>query len=162
MSHPEQNSPAATQESQALAERIGQWLARMPFAQHLGIRFEGAAPGFGRCAMTIADEHLNMVGIAHGGVVFALADTTFGVACNSDGRVAVALSAHIAFHAPTRVGETLIAEAHRVSQSRHTGHYRVDVTNAEGRAIAQFTGVAYRREDAVEKWMEEAGPQQSE
>jgi uncharacterized protein (TIGR00369 family) len=49
--------------------------------------------------------------MAHGGLIFALADTAFACACNSFGPVTVAASAEIVFVAPARAGDVLVAEA---------------------------------------------------
>jgi len=77
------------------------------------------------------------------GVVFALADTAFGLAANSHGAVAAGIDAHITYQQPASTGDTLVARAHEVSRSRRLAVYRVDVTRADGRAISSFTGTVY-------------------
>jgi len=42
-------------------------------------------------------------------------------------------------------GGTLIADATEVSKSRRLGSYLVNVTDAEGDAVAMFQGMAFRR-----------------
>ena len=56
-------------------------------------------------AMTVTPRHLNFNGGCHGGAVFALADTAFGLAANSHGPVAVGIDAHITFQAAVRSGD---------------------------------------------------------
>ena len=48
-----------------------------------GIAIEEAREGYARIRMTITPAMLNGHRIAHGGMIFALADTAFAYACNS-------------------------------------------------------------------------------
>jgi len=93
--------------------------------------------------MTLGPQHLNFNGTCHGGAVFALADTAFGLASNSHGRIAAGIDAHITYQLAARAGERLIATATEVSRSRKLAVYRVDVTRADGSAISSFTGTVY-------------------
>ncbi|MFO1269822.1 MAG: hotdog fold thioesterase, partial [Rubrivivax sp.] len=87
--------------------------------------------------------HMNFNGSCHGGVVFTLADTAFGLAANSHGMVAAGIDAHITFQQAAEVGQTLLARAHEVSRGRRLAVYRVDVTRDDGRPISSFTGTVY-------------------
>jgi acyl-CoA thioesterase len=79
---------------------------------------------------------------AHGGMVFALADTAFAYACNSRNETTVAQSATIAFLAPAAEGDVLTAEAREVSRAGRSGVYHVSVKASDGRAVAEFTGIS--------------------
>ena len=59
--------------------------------------------------MTVRADMVNGHDIAHGGLVFSVADTAFACACNSFGPVAVAAAAEIVFVASARVGDVLDA-----------------------------------------------------
>ena len=48
-----------------------------------GIEIEEVREGYARIRMTLRADMLNGHRIAHGGMVFALADTAFAYACNS-------------------------------------------------------------------------------
>ena len=93
--------------------------------------------------MTIGPQHLNFNGTCHGGAVFALADTAFGLASNSHGRIAAGIDAHITYQVAVREGERLLATASEVSRSKKVAVYRVDVKRADGAAISSFTGTVY-------------------
>ncbi|NYF16687.1 acyl-CoA thioesterase [Microbacterium sp. AK009] len=95
--------------------------------------------------MRVRDDMTNGFAITHGGVVFALADTAFAIACNEpDGPVTVSVGADIVFFRSTRPGDVLTAEArHRVTRGR-TGLYDVTVTDADGEVVAEFRGHARR------------------
>jgi acyl-CoA thioesterase len=75
-------------------------------------------------------------------MIFSLADTAFAYACNSRNETTVAQSATIMFLAPASAGEVLIAEAQEVSRSGRSGVFQVSVKTAEGRVIAEFTGLS--------------------
>jgi len=105
-----------------------------------GIRIEEARRGYCRLSMEIRDDMLNGHGIAHGGIVFALADTAFAYICNGDNHRTVAAQASIVFLGSAESGQTLVAEGEEVAASGRSGVTRVSVRTAEGRPIAEFTG----------------------
>jgi len=114
-----------------------------PFVRALGIACTDAGPGSATVTMTLGPEHLNFNGSCHGGVVFALADTAFGLAANSHGSVAAGIDAHITYQQAAHAGDRLTARAIEVSRSRKLAVYRVDVTRGDGRSISSFTGTVY-------------------
>ena len=90
--------------------------------------------------MVVRADMLNSHGIAHGGMIFALADTAFAYVCNGANHASVAAQASIVFLDKVREGETLIAEATEVAREGRAGVTRVAVRTDDGRAIAEFTG----------------------
>lgn len=105
-----------------------------------GIRIEEARAGYCRLSMELRDDMLNGHRIAHGGMVFGLADTAFAYVCNGGNERAVAAQASIVFLGSAEAGETLVAEAEELSRSGRSGVTRVAVKTTDGRAIAEFTG----------------------
>jgi len=106
----------------------------------LGLRLEVDEPGRAVISMTVREEMTNGFAITHGGMVFALADTAFAVACNEDERVTVAAGADIAFLKSTVAGDVLTATAVRRSVSGRNGVYDVTVTDQTGDVVAEFRG----------------------
>jgi acyl-CoA thioesterase len=105
-----------------------------------GIVIEEARAGYARLRMELRADMLNGHGTAHGGMVFALADTAFAYVCNGRNEKAVAAQASIVFLGSAQEGETLIAEAEELSTAGRSGVVRVAVRTADGRPIAEFTG----------------------
>ena len=105
-----------------------------------GIEIEEAREGYARIRMALRADMLNGHGIAHGGLIFALADTAFAYACNSRNVRSVAAQASIVYLEPAREGDILIAEAEEQALVGRSGVYHVAVRSAEGRPIAEFTG----------------------
>lgn len=89
-------------------------------------------------------QHANLAGTVHGGVLFTLADAAFEVACNSYGRVAVAIDTACHYSRPAPLGEPLTAGATEMARSRRTASYRIDVRTPDGELIAWYMALAYR------------------
>lgn len=107
----------------------------------LGIELLDWGPGRATLRMTVSQAMVNGHDIAHGGLVFALADSAFAVACNSHGPVTVAAGADITFVAPARLGDVLVAEAREQVVFGRSGLTDVRVTTADGDAVvALFRG----------------------
>jgi len=126
-----------------VAEHVKKLAARDPFVAFLGAKCVAAAPGAAVVQLAVCEQHMNFNGTCHGGVLFSLADTAFGLASNSHGRLAAAVNAHIGFTAPARVGDTLTASAREINRSNRIGTYRVDVLRDGDEFVAAFTGTVY-------------------
>ncbi|MFJ6651179.1 hydroxyphenylacetyl-CoA thioesterase PaaI [Microbacterium sp. NPDC091313] len=106
----------------------------------LGMHVHRDEPGHAVVSMLVRDDMLNGFAITHGGLVFALADTAFAIACNEDDRVTVAAGADISFLKPTSSGQTLTATALRRVRRGRSGLYDVTVTDDTGEVVAEFRG----------------------
>jgi acyl-CoA thioesterase len=131
----------AVNERDALARKVAETLlSREGTGPAWGLVLEEAREGYARVSMELVASMLNGHGIAHGGMIFALADTAFAYACNSRNETTVAQSASITFVAPAKRGERLIAEATEQALAGRSGAYRVSVRTEDGRPIADFLG----------------------
>jgi acyl-CoA thioesterase len=109
----------------------------------LGITVVDAGPGTAATRMTVRPDMVNGHGIAHGAFVFAVADTAFACACNSHGPVTVAAAVDVAFVAPAREGDVLVARAAERVRFGRSGIYDVTVRRGDpdtGAVIAEFRG----------------------
>ncbi|OAN39797.1 hydroxyphenylacetyl-CoA thioesterase PaaI [Microbacterium sp. H83] len=106
----------------------------------LGMVVELDVPGEAVVSMTVREDMLNGFAITHGGLVFALADTAFAIACNEDERVTVAGGADITFLKSTTTGQRLTAHAVRRVVSGRNGLYDVAVTDDSGDVVAEIRG----------------------
>lgn len=105
----------------------------------LGIEVVEHGPGWARARMTVRPDMVNGHDLAHGGLVFALADTAFACACNGWGPVTVAAGADITFVRPARNGDRLEADARMRSRSGRSGIYDVTIRRGD-EVIAEFRG----------------------
>jgi len=136
----------------------------------LGMRITSVEPGRAVLEMPVRADMVNGHGIAHGGLVFALADSAFAFACNSRNRRTVAQACDIVFVAPARSGDVLVAEAVERTTFGRNGIYDVTVqavrwdgTEDGGpRLIAEFRGRSRQIEGTIvgpeaEQTAEQAG-----
>lgn len=128
-------------ETQKIAELAAQALfADDQASRNLGITIESVRPGCARLRMTVRADMVNGHGICHGGMVFALADSAFAVACNTYNEVTVAAAASIDFLASAHVHDELTAQARELWRSKRSGIYEISVANQRGETIALFRG----------------------
>lgn len=128
-------------EASTLARRIADFMLQNEgTGPAWDIRIEAADVGYSRISMTVRGDMLNSHGIAHGGMIFALADTAFAYACNSRNQATVAQGASVVFVDAVRGGERLEAEAREVALKGRSGVYTVTVRGGDGRIVAQFQG----------------------
>ena len=105
-----------------------------------GLAIEEVGENYARVSIVVRPDMLNGHGFAHGGMIFALADSAFAYVCNGANHASVAAQASIVFLDKVKEGETLIAEAHEVAREGRAGVTRVAVRAGDGRSIAEFTG----------------------
>lgn len=130
-------------EGDELARRVVSDLrAREGTSVAWGIVIEEVREGYARIAMTVRADMLNGHALAHGGMIFALADSAFAYACNSRNVNTLAQQATIVFLRPARAGERLVAEAREQSVSGRSGVYQVCVRNEGGEDVAVFQGLS--------------------
>lgn len=116
-----------------------------PLPQAYGMQLTGISDGHARVEMILRPQQMNnLFGRAHGGAIYALMDEAFEIACQTDGSVTVALNVNVSYVASPSTQAHLIAQATRVSQSRKTAAYTIEVTEKDGPLIAICQAMAYR------------------
>lgn len=108
--------------------------------QSLGIVAREISPGRAVLQMTVADRMLNLHGVAHGGMVFMLADAAFAYAANHGRRPAVAQNALVSYLRPVRAGERLEAVAVERGRAGRSALYDVTVRASDGSVVAEMRG----------------------
>jgi len=127
---------------------ISRYIAKDPFAKHLGAEVEILAPGHSRVSIAVTEEMANFHGLTHGSVIFGLGDIAFAAASNSHGQVALALNVDITFLKASKPGDRLVAEAAEVHCGARTALYDITIINADtGDLIAKSQDLAYRKKD---------------
>ncbi len=124
----------------------------------LGFRLVEWEPGRAVVELRPTAAVANITGSVHGGVLYTLADSAFEVACNSYGRVCVALDVSVHHASAAPVGEPVTAEAVEVSRSARVASYRVTAVGAGGEVRAWYQATAYRTSRwhfGAERWPED-------
>lgn len=105
----------------------------------LGMVLEHVAPGEARLSMQVRPDMVNGHDLCHGGLIAALADSAFAVACNTYGVVTVASAFEVDLLEPVRLGDTLTAHAREVVRRGRSGLYDVTVRRGDT-VVAEFRG----------------------
>lgn len=105
---------------------------RCPFNRANGIRAAEVREGYARIEVELEEDSLNIWGVPHGGLLFAMADVASGLAAQSthDGRT-VTVSANVNFLTSSR-GKRLTAIGRERKSGRSTGFYDVEITDDSG------------------------------
>lgn len=124
-------------------------LERDHFTRWLGLQVDEIGSGYCRLHYIVKEDMLNGFSNIHGGILFSAADSAFAFACNSHGRIAVALDVSITFTRPVKAGELLTVAAKELYLGNKTSVYDVRTTNEKGELVALFKGTAYRTSQEV-------------
>lgn len=128
---------------QAVDRKVKDLMENDPFARELGVELLEVRPGYARVSLRTRSEHLNFLGLVHGGAIFSLADAGFAAASNSYGTRAVALQISIDFLRPPKKESRLEAEVWQDARAGKMGHYLMEVRDDEGEPVARLSGWAY-------------------
>ena len=113
------------------------------FAVDTGITLDELTEDFAVCSLKITDDHRNAYGGVMGGVIFTLADFAFAVLSNQIHQLTVAQQVDIHYLSAPK-GEKLIAKATCRKSGRTSSIINVDVSDDEGRDVAQFIGTGFK------------------
>jgi acyl-CoA thioesterase len=106
-----------------------------------GMELEEAREGYVRISVVVKDEFLNAHNIAHGALIFALADVAFAIAVNS---VTDAVGVQWSFNTfrAAMPGEKITAECDLIHRGKSLMVVDYRVTNESGKLIAKGQATA--------------------
>jgi acyl-CoA thioesterase len=115
-----------------------------PFSKLLGMKLIDINEGFCKLEMMVTKEMLNGFGIAHGGITYALADSTLAFASNARGIQSVSIETSINHLSKVIEGDTLTAISEEKNLTGRTGLYIINIINQNNQAVALFKGIVFR------------------
>ena len=135
---------AAEESPDAIAAAIvaAMW-ERDAFTRWLGASIVEVRPAHCTLRMRVRAEMINGFGVAHGGIVFSLADSAMAFACNNAGHVTVAVDNSVSYPAAVQLDDELTAVAEQEGASSRLAYYRVVVRRADSTVVALFRGTVY-------------------
>jgi uncharacterized protein (TIGR00369 family) len=129
----------------AVADRLEELrglVADAPFYRWSGMAIADAEDGSVTLALELADHHLNIQGLAHGGVIATLADAAMGLSLRSAleaGRRHVSVEIGVHYLRPVTRGRVhAIGRAVRIG--REIAYAQADVLDATDRLLARADG----------------------
>ncbi|MBA3672415.1 MAG: hydroxyphenylacetyl-CoA thioesterase PaaI [Gemmatimonadaceae bacterium] len=133
---------------------VARMIGKDAFSRWLGVELVSLAPGACTLRMMVRRDMINGFDVAHGGIVFSLADSAMAFACNGGPEVTVAVDNSISYPAAVRVGDELVARAVEERSTSRLAFYAVTVRrSADDAIVALFRGTVYRtaqRHDATD------------
>lgn len=126
-------------------------IERDRFTKWLGLKIDKIDAGYCKLHYVIREDMLNGFDIVHGGILFSAADSAFAFACNSHGRISIALDVSVTFTHRAVAGDQLTVEAEEVYLGNKTSVYDIRTVNQVGKMISVFKGTAYRTSQSVRK-----------
>ena len=128
-------TPKEIVEQMMQTDRMSQWL---------GISVLAYTPGNVICQMTVRDEMVNGMKIAHGGITYSLSDSAFAFAVNAHGIKSVSVETSISHLQPVQIGDQLTTSTKELSLSRKIGVYLIEIVNQHQEIVSSFKGTVYR------------------
>lgn len=98
-------------------EWLYQFMQKIPYIGHNGIVVDCIEADHAVLYVDMRPELANPYGMAHGGLLFTLIDTTAGAAARTDGREYVTLNANVNYLRNTTAGR-ITADAHLVRRGK--------------------------------------------
>ena len=116
--------------------------SQFPLAVFLGMTVEKTGYGTARAEVSIDERHLNPNGVAHGSVVFTLADTSMGAATMSildEGLFCSTIEIQVRYLRAAGPGR-LVVETTVVKPGKRIVHLESRAVDQQGRLVATATG----------------------
>ena len=130
---------------QNLAKRVVDLMeSRDSFSKWLGLKIASVVPGRVVLTATIRKDMLNGFGTCHGGITFAIADSTLGFAANTHGRLALTMEGNVSLTKAIHEGDVLTVTAEELSNGNRIAVYGVTMTNQAGVQVAVVRGTLYK------------------
>lgn len=115
-----------------------------PFGELIGLVFTGCADGRSTCVLEVTDKLLNPHGVAHGGVMYSMADTGMGGALytmlDAD-ELCSTVEIKISYFRPV-ASDTLTCETRVVNKTRNLASLESEIKAGDDR-VARATGTFY-------------------
>ena len=130
-------------------ENIKRLMKSDRFATANGIELLEVREGYARAKLTVEERHLNAGGVVQGGALFTLADFCFAAAINSYGILTFSIQSSIYYFHSESIGAVLYAESRELDLHNKVCTYQIDITNEEGRLIASFSSLGFRKSKSL-------------
>jgi len=111
-----------------------------PFSKFLGMELLEIRPGHCKLSLVVTEVMLNGFRIAHGGILFSLADSAMAFAANAGGYISYSKTCTLQFKRKVQLGDVVIAHAKCIKSDDPVSTYEVHIAVDEGTLLAIFSG----------------------
>ena len=126
-----------------LQQQIIRFYHNNPFVEYLHIQVRPLAGGQVRLELEGGEEHTNLYGIAHGGVLMTMADTAMGAACLACNKKVVTINLGTDFMHAVPMTETIVATARVLHDGRHTMTCESELRGSDDKVFAKAHATFY-------------------
>jgi len=112
------------------------------FMKYNKMHVEELDDNYAKMSIELDENSLNPSGIAHGGLLFGLADSTMGMAARTNGKNVVTINSQIDYLRAGK-GKKIIAIAKPLKVGKTTAIYRCEMYTDEEKLCATVTGTYY-------------------
>ena len=112
------------------------------FIKYNNFKVEEVTHKYCKMSVELTENSVNPNGIAHGGLLFGLADTTMGLLARTTGRNIVTINAQIDYLKPGK-GSQITCIAEPLKAGKTTAVYRANIYNEEKTLISTVTGTFF-------------------
>ena len=127
----------------ALHQDITTFYHRNPFIEYLHAEVIATEDGGVHLELSVEDEHTNLYGIVHGGVLMTLADTACGAACLALNKKVVTIDLGMDFMHSVPLTTRLIAKGTVLHDGRRTMTCESELRDRDGKLYAKGHGTFY-------------------
>ncbi len=122
---------------------IVEFYHKNPFLEYLHAQVIPDGDGQVRLELTAEEEHTNLYGIVHGGVLMTLADTAMGAAALARNKRVVTLSLSMDFMHSVPLTTRILATGRVLHDGRHTMALESELKDDAGKIFAKAHGTFY-------------------
>lgn len=126
-----------------LQEEIIAFYHKNPFLEYIHAQVVPTGDGKVKLELEVEDEHTNLYGIIHGGVLLTLADTACGAACLVLNKKVVTLDLGMDFMHSVPLTTKIIATGRVLHDGRHTMACESEIKDEDGKLFAKAHGTFY-------------------
>ena len=110
-------------------------------SQDFGLKLVETREGYARVSVTVAERFLNAHGLAHGALLFAVADAAFALSVNAQAD-AVGVQWSLNVFRPARLGEEVIGESRVIHSGRQSIVCELTISTGDGKLLARGLSTA--------------------
>lgn len=124
-------------------QKIIDYIEKTPgFIKHNKMHVEEIKDNYAKMYVDITEDSLNPSSIAHGGLIFGLADSVMGMAARTTGRNVVTINSQIDYlHAGKGSRLTAVAEPLKIGKT--TAVFKANIYREDNTLCAQATGTYF-------------------
>ncbi len=126
-----------------LQQQIVRFYHHNTFTDHLRMQIRPEKDGQVWLELTPDEIHMNLYGIAHGGVLMSMADTVMGAACLTCNKKVVTMNLSMDFLHAVPMMQKIIGKATVLHDGAHTMACECEIMSEEGKLFAKAHGVFY-------------------